>query len=204
LSGRIDLVVGLGNPGPDYEHTRHNVGFWFVDVLARVMGASFKLVTRLNGHVADVSFPTHKGRLFKPATFMNHSGRAVAAISRYYRIAAQNILIVHDDIDLEPGTVRLKKGGGDGGHNGLRDIIAALGGNRDFMRLRIGVGHPGSADKVIDYVLQKPSSGDIKLITTVIENSIDLVPVIVEGESEQAMNQLHRRTTSSTQDPAAR
>jgi PTH1 family peptidyl-tRNA hydrolase len=168
------------------------------------MGASFKLVPKLNGQVADVTFATHKGRLFKPATFMNRSGRAVVAISRYYRIETQNILIVHDDIDLSPGTVRLKNGGGDGGHNGLRDIITALGGERDFMRLRIGVGHPGSADKVINYVLQKASKSDKKLITTAIENAIDLVPVIVTGESEKAMNQLHRRTTSSTQDPASR
>lgn len=204
MSCRIDLVVGLGNPGPDYEHTRHNAGFWFVDELARTMAAPFKLVTRLHGQVADVSFATHTGRLFKPATYMNQSGRAVAAISRYYRIAAQNVLVVHDDIDLTPGTVRLKKDGGDGGHNGLRDIIAALGGNRDFLRLRIGVGHPGSADKVIDYVLKKPSSGDKRMIVAAINNAIDLVPVIVAGEFEKVMNQLHRRSTSSAQDPATR
>ena len=198
MQPRIDLVVGLGNPGPDYEHTRHNIGFWFVDALARTLGVTFKLVSRFHGHVADTSFATHQGRLFKPATYMNRSGQAVAAISKYYKIAPRNILIVHDDIDLPPGTIRLKQGGGDGGHNGLRDIISALQGDRDFPRLRIGVGHPGHGDEVVDYVLQKPSRHDKELISAVIDEAIALIPQIVEGEIEKAMNQLHRGTSPSS------
>jgi PTH1 family peptidyl-tRNA hydrolase len=198
LPPRIDLVVGLGNPGPDYEHTRHNTGFWFVDMLAQTLGVAFKLVSRFHGHLAEVSFAKHRGRLFKPATYMNRSGRAVAAISKYYKIAPQNILIVHDEIDLPPGTVRLKQGGGDGGHNGLRDVISAFEGNRDFFRLRIGVGHPGSADMVVDYVLQKPSQHDKDMILGAIDDAIGLVPMMVEGEFEKAMNKLHRRTEPSS------
>jgi len=192
LPPRIDLVVGLGNPGPDYEHTRHNTGFWFVDALAQTLGASFRLVSRFHGHVAEVSFANHPGRLFKPATYMNRSGQAVAAISNYYKIAPENILVVHDEIDLPPGTLRLKQDGGDGGHNGLRDIISALDGNRAFMRLRIGVGHPGSGDEVVDYVLQRPSQHDGQIINSVIRDAIDVVPMIVAGEYERVMNQLHR------------
>lgn len=198
MQSRIDLVVGLGNPGPDYKHTRHNIGFWFVDTLARTLGVTFKLVSRFHGHVAEVSFAEHQGRLFKPATYMNHSGQAVAAISKYYKIAPQHILVVHDEIDLSPGSVRLKQGGGDGGHNGLRDIISALQGNRDFPRLRIGVGHPGRSDEVIDYVLQKPSRHDTELISAGIDGTIELMPLIVAGEFEQAMNQLHRKAAPSS------
>lgn len=198
---RIDLVVGLGNPGPDYEHTRHNAGFWFVDALAQTLGASFKLVSRFHGHVAEASFAKHPGRLFKPVTYMNRSGQAVAAISRYYKIAPENILVVHDEIDLPPGTLRLKQDGGDGGHNGLRDIIAALEGDRAFMRLRIGVGHPGSSDEVVDYVLQRPSQHDRQIINGVIHYAIDLIPMMVEGEYEKVMNQLHRKEQPSSQDP---
>lgn len=201
MPSRIDLVIGLGNPGPEYEHTRHNIGFWFVDALAQTLGVKFKLVSRLHGHVAEVSFPKHPGRLFKPETFMNRSGHAVAAICKYYKIAPENILVVHDEIDLPPGTIRLKQGGGDGGHNGLRDIISALQGNREFLRLRIGVGHPGSADIVVNHVLQKPSRHDKEMINRVIDEAINLVPMIVEGELEKAMNQLHSINGSSSQEP---
>ena len=198
MHSRIDLVVGLGNPGPDYEHTRHNAGFWFVDALAQSLGGTFKPVNRFHGLVTEVSFNTHRGRLFKPATYMNRSGQAVAAICKYYKIAPANILVVHDDIDLPPGAVRLKQGGGDGGHNGLRDITSALEGNREYLRLRIGVGHPGSADEVVDYVLHKPSRDDEEIISNVIHDVVKLVPTIVTGESEKVMNQLHRRVKPSS------
>ena len=118
MPSRIDLIIGLGNPGPDYENTRHNIGFWFVDALAQTLGVKFKLLSRFHGHLAEVVFDGHQCRLLKPVTFMNRSGQAVAAVSKYYKIAPENILIVHDEIDLPPGTVRLKRGGGDGGHNG--------------------------------------------------------------------------------------
>ena len=198
MHSRIDLVVGLGNPGPDYEYTRHNTGFWFVDALAQSMGATFKPATRFHGQVAEVSFDTHRGRLLKPVTFMNRCGHAVVAMIRYYKIAPENVLVVHDDIDLPPGAVRLKQGGGDGGHNGLRDIISALEGNRDFMRLRIGVGHPGSADEVVDYVLHRPSRDDEEIIRNMIHDVIKLVPAIANGETEKVMNQLHRRVKPSS------
>lgn len=198
MHSRIDLVVGLGNPGPDYEHTRHNTGFWFVDALAQSLGATFKPVTRFHGQVAEATLNTHRGRLFKPATYMNRSGQAVAALCKYYKIAPENILVVHDDIDLPPGAVRLKQGGGDGGHNGLRDIIAALEGERNFLRLRIGVGHPGSADEVIDYVLHKPSRDDEEIILSMIHDVIKFIPAIVTGEIEKVMNQLHRRVNPSS------
>jgi PTH1 family peptidyl-tRNA hydrolase len=201
LPSRIELIIGLGNPGPDYENTRHNIGFWFVDALAQMLGVTFKPVSRLYGHLAEVSIDRRQGRLFKPTTFMNHSGQAVATICKYFKIAPENILIVHDEIDLPPGTVRLKRGGGHGGHNGLRDIISALQGNRDFLRLRIGVGHPGSADEVVDYVLHKPSRHDKELINNVIDESIDLVPMIMEGEFEMAMNRLHSLKGSLSQGP---
>lgn len=198
MQSHIDLVVGLGNPGPDYEHTRHNAGFWFVDAVAQSLGATFKSVSRLHGLLAEVSFNSYRGRLFKPVTYMNRSGQAVVAICKYYKIAPQNVLVVHDDIDLPPGVVRLKQGGGDGGHNGLRDIIAALGGERNFFRLRIGVGHPGHAQEVVDYVLHKPSRDDEEIIQDMIQDAVKHVPALVSGEIEKVMNQLHRKVKPSS------
>ena len=188
----IQLVAGLGNPGPEYQQTRHNAGFWFVDAMAERCGITLRNDARFHSDVAGCTLDGHDFRLQKPTTFMNHSGRAVAALAGYFRVPRQTILVIHDDLDLPPGTVRLKRGGGHGGHNGLRDLIPSLGG-KDFLRLRIGIGHPGDRDRVVDYVLSRPSREDRRLIDEGIEAAVDTMPGILAGELEQAMHRLHSR-----------
>ena len=184
----ISLIVGLGDPGAEYEKTRHNAGFWFVDALA---AGGLRKEARFHGLCGDVRIDGQVCRLLEPQTFMNRSGRAVAAMLDYYRLGVEDVLVVHDEIDLPPGVARLKRGGGHGGHNGLRDIIAALGGNKDFLRLRLGVGHPGHRDQVVDYVLHKPSKADQSCIDRAIADAIDVMPEVVGGELERAMHRLH-------------
>ena len=186
----IQLIVGLGHPGPRYEPTRHHAGFWFVD--ERVLGCQqgFRLEARFSSEVARCLKEGVEFRLQKPATFMNRSGQAVGSLSRFFRVPREQILVVHDELDLPPGTIRLKKGGGHGGHNGLRDLIAHLGG-KDFYRLRIGIGHPGHRDQVVDYVLNKPSKEDRRLIDGAIQDALGVTTDIVEGRFERAMNSLH-------------
>ncbi len=183
--------MGLGNPGPRYANTRHNVGFWFADRLASHYSVSFLHAGRFHGDLAQVH---NAGRfwLLKPETYVNRSGQSVSAIARYYRYAAEQILVVHDELDLPPGTVRLKRGGGHGGHNGLRDIMAQFG-SRDFLRLRIGIGHPGSADQVTDYVLSRASREDEALIDEAVDEAVKVFPQILEGKLDLAMNVLHSR-----------
>ena len=188
MSSPVAVVVGLGNPGPRYAETRHNAGFWLVDRLAAAAGATFRMAGRFNGEVADLRTPPC--RLLKPATFMNHSGQAVAAFMAYYRLEAERLLVVHDEIDLPPGAARLKRGGGHGGHNGLRDIMAALGA-RDFYRLRIGVGHPGHRDAVVSYVLQRPSRDEAAAMDDAIARAIKVMPLALDGAWERAMHALH-------------
>ena len=188
----IQLIVGLGNPGPEYEPTRHNAGFWFVDELARRCRQSFRTERRFQSEVAPCMLGGNECRLQKPMTFMNRSGQAVGALARFFRIPLQHILVVHDDLDLPPGTIRLKKGGGHGGHNGLRDLINHLG-SRDFYRLRVGIGHPGHRDQVVDYVLRKPSKEDRRQIDQAVYDALDVMPDVVEGKFELAMNSLHVR-----------
>lgn len=185
------LIVGLGNPGPTYERTRHNAGFWFVDELARRHGSAFRIEPKFFGETSRLSLNGREYWLLKPATFMNRSGQAVVSMAGFYKVPPESILVVHDEIDLPPGTVRLKRGGGHGGHNGLRDLIARLGGG--FARLRIGVGHPGSSDQVVDYVLNRPSKQDEELILKAIDEAADAFPLIVEGGFEKAMHRLHSR-----------
>ena len=163
----IRCVIGLGNPGPKYADTRHNVGFWLVDRLARRYGEHLRAENRFSGEVARIRTEAGECWLLKPMTYMNHSGRAVSALARFYKIPVEQMLVVHDELDMAPGVIRLKKGGGHGGHNGLRDIISHLG-SRDFWRLRIGVGHPGHRDQVVAAVLSKPTPGERKLIDGVI------------------------------------
>ncbi len=151
VSEPIELIVGLGNPGSRYEQTRHNAGFWLLDALAESLGSRFSVEGRFFGLLGRVEIDGQSCYLFKPTTFMNRSGQALAALTRYYKIPAPRVLVVHDEIDLPPGVVRLKRGGGHGGHNGLRDIIKALGDN-SFWRLRLGVGHPGARDEVVDFL----------------------------------------------------
>ena len=190
LTADIRLIVGLGNPGADYVETRHNAGFWMVDLIADEHAASFRFEKRFNGDLCKFSNAGRDCYLLKPQTFMNHSGRAVSALARYYKIKAEQILVLHDELDLPPGTSRLKQGGGHGGHNGLRDCIAHLGSN-DFFRVRIGIGHPGNAKQVIDYVLKRPSISDRKAIDNAIQDALAVMSLVLGGNVEKAMHALH-------------
>ena len=186
----VQLIVGLGNPGTEYEQTRHNAGFWFVDKLARANQCSLRSEARFHAEVGRCTLHGHDCRLQKPTTFMNRSGQAVIALANFLRIPPTEILVVHDELDLPPGTARLKKGGGHGGHNGLRDLIAHLG-TQEFMRLRIGVGHPGDRDQVVDYVLHRPGRDERESIDAAMRRALDVMPLAVAGEFERAMHKLH-------------
>jgi PTH1 family peptidyl-tRNA hydrolase len=190
VTSPILLLVGLGNPGDRYAHTRHNAGSRFVHQAAFDAGAVFRNEPKFNGRVASARIGGQDVRLFVAAAYMNESGRAIAGVARFYKVPVEQILVAHDELDLPPGAVRLKKGGGHGGHNGLRDVILHLG-SRDFSRLRIGIGHPGSADQVVDYVLRKPAKPDAELMQEAIDAARRELPVIVSGEFDLAMNQLH-------------
>jgi peptidyl-tRNA hydrolase, PTH1 family len=192
LSVDIKLIAGLGNSGTKYTETRHNAGFWFVDALAQQAGARFLPDKHFYGEVAKIDIGGNGIWLLKPATFMNRSGQSLRSFVEFYRLQAENVLVAHDEIDLEPGIARLKNGGGHGGHNGLRDIIAQLGGG-EFHRLRIGVGHPGHRDQVVDYVLHPPGSDDGGLIGDAITDALGVIPEIAAGEWEKAMHKLHTR-----------
>lgn len=185
----LELIVGLGNPGGKYDKTRHNAGFWFVDRLAARCGASFRAESKFHGETAAIRHGDRLVYLLKPATFMNNSGRAVAAIARFYKVPVDHILIAHDELDLPPGAVKLKRGGGHGGHNGLRDMAAL--GSPDFWRLRVGIGHPGDKHQVVDYVLKQPSKDDRELIDAAIDKSLDVADLMLDGQMEKAMHKLH-------------
>ncbi len=194
MSSPIELIVGLGNPGGNYEQTRHNAGFWFVDAMVRSQGGLFRSEAKFQAQACRISVVgcDDVGRdcwLLKPTTFMNRSGAAVAVLAGFYKIPVEHILVVHDELDLPPGVARLKQGGGHGGHNGLRDIIAQLGAN--FMRLRIGIGHPGDRDAVVEYVLQRPSLADRQQIDAAMEAALLVMPDAVNGEMQRAMHRLH-------------
>ena len=191
MDAPVELIVGLGNPGPNYERTRHNVGADLVLELAKSLHAELKYESKFFGDTARVSIAGRDVRLLIPSTFMNLSGKSVAAMARFYQIAPENILVVHDELDMDPGTVRFKKGGGHGGHNGLRDTIKSLGNNKDFARLRIGIGHPGQANLVSDYVLKKAAPSDQQLIANSIDDALRHLPTAVEGQWEKAMTTLH-------------
>lgn len=188
----VQLIVGLGNPGTEYEQTRHNAGFWFVNALSRRWEGSFRHEAKFHGAVCRISVGGHSVWLLKPDTWMNRSGQAVARLSRFYKIPVEQILVAHDDLDLPPGTVRIKQGGGHGGHNGLRDIISLLGGS-GFLRLRIGIGHPGSREEVTPFVLGRPSAKEREMIEDAIDRAVEELPRIVCGEIQKAMSRLHVR-----------
>ncbi|MCP4486295.1 MAG: aminoacyl-tRNA hydrolase [Gammaproteobacteria bacterium] len=190
LTADIRLIVGLGNPGADYISTRHNAGFWFVDLLAEYFSQSFKFEKRFNAEASKLGNNAEDVYLLKPLTFMNRSGQPVAALTRYYKLKPEQILVVHDELDLEPGDNRLKHGGGHGGHNGLRDIIAHLG-ERDFFRMRIGIGHPGDRNQVVNYVLHKPSLSDRDAIDGANQRALEIMPLVLEGRIDKAMQALH-------------
>jgi len=186
----IRLIVGLGNPGREYETTRHNAGYWWLDELARLQNLSFKSESKFHGLAARGQLHGHEMLLLKPQTFMNVSGRAVGALAQFYKIAPAEMLVVHDELDLPPGVARLKMGGGHGGHNGLKDIIAHLG-SKDFWRLRLGIGHPGDRADVAGYVLNDPRREERELIDEAIQRALHVAPLIVEGKTEAAMLKLH-------------
>lgn len=189
----IKLIVGLGNPGAEYEKTRHNAGFWFADAVMQKFGnASWTEDSKFKGSSASVMIGSKNVRLLKPNTFMNLSGQSVAALANFYKIEIENILLAHDELDIDPGTARLKSGGGHGGHNGLRDIISCMGNQKNFARLRIGIGHPGKASQVSSFVLKKASSNEQSYIDEAIQECVKHIEAIVRGDWQSAMNTLHR------------
>lgn len=185
----IKLVVGLGNPGPEYARTRHNAGYWYVDELARAGGGAWRRESRHQCELTRVTIVNCDLWLVKPTTYMNNSGAAVHSIAGFYRINPTEILVAHDEIDLPPGVARLKQGGGHGGHNGVRDVIAQLG--ADFWRMRIGVGHPGSKDQVIDAVLDRATPAEQQLIDAALARALAALPEMLLEGGQQAMNRLH-------------
>jgi len=192
------LVVGLGNPGKKYERTRHNAGYWWVERLARGIKAAFRSDGKFHGRVAKLAPPAETWILM-PDTYMNESGRAVAALASFYKIAPPEILVVHDELDLPPGSVKLKLGGGTSGHNGLKDIAESLG-SRDFWRLRIGIGHPrdtATEQEVVDYVLHPPRAEEQSLIDEAIASSLEVWPLLAEDRHEAAMLRLHTKPGKS-------
>lgn len=188
---RIRMIVGLGNPGPEYDDTRHNAGFWLADLLAQRHGGSFRSERKFFSELAALRIDDSEVRLLKPQTFMNRSGTAVQAAAAYLKVPAEQILVAHDDLDLPAGDARLKLGGGHGGHNGLRSLIAHLG--PGFWRLRLGIGHPGNRAEVIDYVLKRPSREDEALIRQAVSEAADVLPIMLGRGEQPAMHQLHSR-----------
>lgn len=186
----IRLIVGLGNPGREYETTRHNAGYWWVDELARLQNLGFKSEAKFHGLTARGQLHGHEMLLLKPQTFMNVSGRAVGALMQFYKVAPAEMLVVHDELDLPPGVARLKLGGGHGGHNGLKDIITHLG-SKDFWRLRLGIGHPGERADVAGYVLSDPRREERELIEEAMQRALQVAHLVVEGKTEAAMLKLH-------------
>ena len=193
----IQLVVGLGNPGAKYSDTRHNAGFWFLNALRSDYNLSFAVESKFKAEIARTTVDSSTVWFAAPTTFMNLSGQAVAAIARFYKIPVEDILVIHDELDLPPGTVRLKQGGGCGGHNGLTDIVEKLG-SKNFMRLRIGIGHPGHSDQVLGYVLKRPTAEEQRLIGESIDRARAQFDRIVRGEHQVAMTELHSQSNPKT------
>jgi len=189
LSG-LFLIVGLGNPGAKYSQTRHNAGFWFLDTLLKEAGASLRTQTKLSAEVCRTRIYGRDCVLARPTTFMNLSGQAVRAVLDYYRVTSESLLVAYDELDLPAGTVRLKQGGGHGGHNGMRDIFRHLG-NRNFMRLRIGIGHPGNKDAVTAYVLSRASADQERAMLHAIGDAVSVLPDLLGGEASKAIKELH-------------
>jgi PTH1 family peptidyl-tRNA hydrolase len=185
----IQLVAGLGNPGKEYAQTRHNAGFWLVDELARRHGGSWRREPRFDAELSRVRVAGTELWLVKPQAYMNRSGGVTAAVANFYKIPAASVLVVHDELDLLPGVVRLKQGGGSGGHNGLKDLIAHLG--EDFWRLRLGIGHPGSRDLVTDFVLGRASAAEQQLLDDGTYAGADCLPRVLEQGAQQVMKSLH-------------
>jgi peptidyl-tRNA hydrolase, PTH1 family len=188
----IKLLVGLGNPGTEYEGTRHNAGFWWIDEVARRWKANLVAERSYHGLVARVNHPEGPVWLLEPQTYMNLSGKSVAALARFYKIAPEEILVAHDELDLPPGDMKMKRGGGAAGHNGLKDILAQLG-SPDFWRLRLGIGHPGVRAEVVDYVLRKPAPEHREAIFQCIERSMPALDALRAGDMERALMRIHAK-----------
>lgn len=186
----IKLIIGLRNPGSSYEQTRHNAGGWFVEALARHYQVDFKIEKKLHAELGHFENDSRTCKLLLPLTFMNHSGLPTREVCQFYRIKPEEILVAHDELDLDAGRLKVKTGGGHGGHNGLRDIISHLGSN-NFHRLRIGIGHPGHKDMVLNFVLGKPSQAEKLLIKDAIDRSLNAIPKILAGNMSLAMNLLN-------------
>jgi PTH1 family peptidyl-tRNA hydrolase len=187
----IRAIVGLGNPGPEHLTTRHNAGFWFVDLLARRHGGEFRDYRKYSGETARITVSGQEIILLKPTTYMNRSGLSIRQLSDFFKIAPEDILVAHDELDLPVGSLKLKHGGGHGGHNGLRDTIAHIGDG--FWRLRLGVGHPGNKAEVIDYVLTRAPRAEEDLILEAVNTAADNLPLLIEQGAERAMTKLHSR-----------
>lgn len=194
MTQTIKLIVGLGNPGPDYTRTRHNAGFWLADEIADDLRCTFSVEKSFSGSVAKARFEGEQIYLAKPQTFMNRSGQCVGALARFYKISAEEILVLHDELDLMPGQVKVKQGGGHAGHNGLRDIQSVLG-SANFWRLRLGIGHPRSlklAQEVADFVLHPPRREDQSAIDACLTRCRAVIPLFLKGDFVRATEQLHR------------
>lgn len=187
----VRIIAGLGNPGEKYERTLHNAGFWFVDALARKFGGHFRYEKKFDAETCRVTMHGEDVWLVKPQSYMNHSGSPVRGVLEYYRLRPSALLVAHDEIDLQPGIVRIKEGGGHGGHNGIRDVIQHCG--ADFVRLRLGVGHPGQKDEVTNYVLKRGSSDVESAIERNIDDAIAVLPELVDGDINAAMKKLHTK-----------
>ncbi|CRL62809.1 aminoacyl-tRNA hydrolase [Proteus penneri] len=188
---KIKLIVGLANPGADYAQTRHNAGAWYVDLLAQHHQQSLKEESKFFGYTARINLNGNDVRLLVPTTFMNLSGKAVQAMANFYRIELDEILVAHDELDLPPGVVKMKLGGGNGGHNGLKDIQSKFSNNPNFYRLRIGIGHPGDKNKVVGFVLGKPPMSEQKLIDDAINEALSCTDILMRDGYEKAINRLH-------------
>ncbi|HEJ9485972.1 MULTISPECIES: aminoacyl-tRNA hydrolase [Proteus] len=188
---KIKLIVGLANPGADYAQTRHNAGAWYVDLLAQRHQQSLKEESKFFGYTARINLNGNDVRLLVPTTFMNLSGKAVQAMANFYRIELNEILVAHDELDLPPGVVKMKLGGGNGGHNGLKDIQSKFSNNPNFYRLRIGIGHPGDKNKVVGFVLGKPPMSEQKLIDDAIDEALSCTDILMRDGYEKAINRLH-------------
>ncbi|MBE8189852.1 MAG: aminoacyl-tRNA hydrolase [Candidatus Thioglobus sp.] len=188
----LKLLVGLGNPGQEYRSHRHNVGFWFCDALANLHAGEFKTTGKFFGETAKISLTNLSFHLLKPNTYMNNSGQSVQSLVKFYQLKLDEILVIHDDLDLSPGVAKLKFGGGHGGHNGLRDIIKALS-SKDFYRLRLGIGAPVDREKVADFVLNSPSKSELELLQIALKNALNIIPEMLAGETDKAMKILNTK-----------
>ncbi|KMV28453.1 aminoacyl-tRNA hydrolase [Photobacterium swingsii] len=191
MSNQIRLLVGLANPGPEYARTRHNAGAWVVEELARVHNINLREESKYYGLTGRIMANGQDLRLLIPTTFMNLSGKSVAALANFYQIKPEEILVAHDELDLPPGVAKFKKGGGHGGHNGLRDIISKMGNNKDFYRLRVGIGHPGDKNKVANFVLGKAPAKEQECIDAAADEAVRCMDILLKDGLNKAQNRLH-------------